>query len=279
MAKTLLKTHNLFSALPTIILFCLLQLSNVKSDSFSFSFSSFGPEQNFDIGYLGDARPSGGVIQLTRRDGPDGITLQKHSVGRAVYIPPVRLWDKSTGKLADFETEFSFMVDSAGREIHADGLAFFMIPFDADPRIPKNSTGGFLGLFSPETAFNTNQNQILAVEFDSFGNVWDPIPVPIAPHIGIDIDSLESLRTADWPINSVPEGSIGKASISYNSNAQELTVVFGYFNTPPKKFVTLAQTIDLGGVLPEWVRIGFSGATGDDVETHDILSWSFSSRI
>ncbi|XP_061355555.1 lectin 5-like [Gastrolobium bilobum] len=277
MAKTLLKTQNLFSAILTLVLFFLLQFSNVKSDSFSFSFSSFGPEQNFDIGYLGDARPSGGVIQLTRRDGPDGITLQKHSVGRAVYIPPVRLWDKSTGKLADFETEFSFVVDSAGRAIHADGLAFFMIPFDADPRIPKNSTGGYLGLFSPETAFNTYKNQILAVEFDSFGNVWDPKPVPIAPHIGIDINSLASATTDDWPINSVPEGSIGKAVIGYDSNAKQLSAFVSYSDA--KQSVGVTQTIDLRGILPEWVRIGFSAATGDNVEPHDILSWNFASKI
>lgn len=276
MAKLVLKTENPSMTFLMIFLFLMLLLNNVKSDSVSFSFSSFTPKQGSDIGFLGDARPVGGVIQLTRRDGTYGSTLRQHSVGRAVYIPPVRLSDKSKGKLADFETEFSFVVDTQGSPIHGDGFSFFIIPFDADPRIPKNSTGGFLGLFNPETAFNSYQNQIVAVEFDSFGNEWDPTPVPIAPHVGIDINSLQSVKTEEWPINSVPEGSIGKARISYDSKAKLLSVLVTY---QPNRFVGLSETIDLRGILPEWVRIGFSAATGDQVETHDILSWSFISRI
>lgn len=265
-----------------VIFLCFVSLViNVKSDSLSFSFSNFGPQLGFNLGFLGDARPLNGAIQLTRRDqgAYGGAKIRQHSVGRAVYIPPVRLWDKTKGKVADFETEFSFVVDTAGSQIHADGFAFFIIPFDADPSIPKNSSGGYLGLFSPETAFNSYKNQIVAVEFDSFGNEWDPKPQPNSPHIGIDINSLDSVKTVDWPINSVPESSLGTASISYDSYAKQLSVVVSYSNVHPKTSVALQQTIDLRTILPEWVRIGFSGATGDKVETHDILSWSFSSRI
>ncbi|XP_014493516.1 agglutinin-2-like [Vigna radiata var. radiata] len=273
------KTRTPFPLL--MISFCFVFLvNNVKSDSLSFSFSKFEPGIQFDIGYLGDARAVDGAIQLTRRDGGSygNPIIRKHSVGRAVYIPPVRLWDKSRGKLADFETVFSFVVDSAGSQIHADGLAFFILPFDADPSIPKNSSGGYLGLFTPETAFNTDKNQIVAIEFDSFENEWDPKPGAIAPHIGVEINSLKCVETIDWPINSVPEGSIGKASIRYDSETKVLSLAVGYGTQPPT-VVELSKTIDLRGVLPEWVRIGFSGATGDSVETHDILSWTFASRI
>ena len=167
------KTQTPFPAL-MICLFFVLLLNNVKSDSISFSFSNFEPGQNFDIGFLGDARPVDGAIQLTRRDnnGPYGTpNIRQHSVGRAVYIPPVRLWDKTTGKLANLETSFSFVVDyySAGFEIHIDGLSFFIIPFDADPSIPKNSSGGYLGLFSPETTFNAYKSQIVATALEMNG--------------------------------------------------------------------------------------------------------------
>ncbi|XP_047154815.1 lectin 5-like [Vigna umbellata] len=277
--STMAKTRTPFPLL--MISFCFVFLvNNVKSDSLSFGFSKFEPGIQFDIGFLGDARVVDGAIQLTRRDGGSygNPIIREHSAGRAVYIPPVRLWDKTTGKLADFETVFTFVVDSAGSQIHADGLSFFIIPFDADPSVPKNSTGGYLGLFTPETAFNADKNQIVAIEFDSFGNEWDPEPVAIAPHIGVDINSLESVKTTDWPINSVPEGSIGKGSIIYDSGKKELSVGVVY-DTHPPTVVELSKTIDLRGVLPEWVRIGFSGATGDSVETHDILSWFFASRI
>nr|KYP42117.1 Seed lectin [Cajanus cajan] len=262
-----------------IFFFFVSLLITVKSGSVSFSFSKFGAGQESEIGYLGDARPLGGAIQLTRRDnGIFGIPiLRQNSVGRALYIPPIRLWDKTTGKLADFETQFSFVVDTLASRIHADGFSFFILPFE-DPRIPKNSSGGYLGLFSPETAFNSNKNQIVAVEFDSFGNEWDPKPVAVAPHIGIDVNSLESVKTTDWPINSVPRGLVGNAFISYDSKTKKLSVAVGYV-TPAPVIVDLSQTIDLRDVLPEWVRIGFSAATGDNVETHDILSWSFTSRV
>ncbi|KAK7317692.1 hypothetical protein RJT34_02130 [Clitoria ternatea] len=264
-----------------IFLFSVSLLNNAKSDSLSFSYSNFGPGQEFNVGFLGDARAVNGAIQLTRKDETyvGGLTLRQLSVGRVVYIPPVHLWDKTTGKLADFVTEFSFVVDSIGSPIHADGLSFFIIPFGADPSVPKNSSGGYLGLFRPETAFNSYNNQIVAVEFDSFGNEWDPEPVPTAAHVGIDINSLESVKFVDWPINSVPEGSIGKAKISYDSYGKELSVVVSYSGIQPAVVVSVSQTIDLRTVLTEYVRIGFAGATGDSVETHDLLAWSFSSRI
>jgi len=101
----------------------------------------------------------------------------------------------------------------------------------------------------------------------------------VALHIGIDINTLESVETVGWPINYVPHGSVGQASIRYYADVKELSVVVGYFNTQPATIVRVLQSIDLRAVLPESVRIGFSGATGDKVETHDILSWSFNSRI
>ena len=189
----------------------------------------------------------------------------------------MHLWDKTTGKLANLETSFSFVVDyySAGFEIHIDGLSFFIIPFDADPSIPKNSSG-IPWTIQPRNHFQRIQKPNRGY---SFGNEWDPKPVPVALQIGIDINTLESVETVGWPINYVPHGSVGQASIRYYADVKELSVVVGYFNTQPATIVRVLQSIDLRAVLPESVRIGFSGATGDKVETHDILSWSFNSRI
>ncbi|RZB99126.1 Agglutinin-2 [Glycine soja] len=217
------KTQNSFHILMVSLCFVLL-INNVKSDSLSLRFPNFAPRQNSNIGFLGDERPLD------------------------VYIPQVHLWDKTTGKLANLETSFSFVVDyySAGFEIH-----------------PRNH---FQRIQKPNRGY-------------SFGNEWDPKPVPVAPHIGIDINTLESVETVGWPINYVPHGSVGQASIRYYADVKELSVVVGYFNTQPATIVRVLQSIDLRAVLPESVRIGFSGATGDKVETHDILSWSFNSRI
>ncbi|KAK7361036.1 hypothetical protein VNO77_03061 [Canavalia gladiata] len=272
------KTQTPFSALFTILCFLLFLHNNVKSDSFSFNFPNFAPAQDLGLAFFGDARPLGGVIQLTRRDETNGtVTFRPHSVGRAVYILPLQLWDNLTGKLASFETEFRFVVDSAGSEIHGDGLSFFITPFNAEPNIPENSDGGYLGLLSRETAFNTYMNKIVAVEFDSFRNDWDPNPVKIGPHVGIDINSIESEKYIEWPINRVPQRSIGKVVVKYDSKVKELSARLRYVE--PVVDFTLTLPIDLSTILPEFVRIGFSGATGDMVESHDILSWSFKLHI
>ena len=73
----------------------------------------------------------------------------------------------STGRLADFETQFSFNIKSI-HEVSGDGLSFFIAPFGSD--IPKNSDGGYLGLISSGTlsSFNeSSKNNFVAVEFDT----------------------------------------------------------------------------------------------------------------
>ncbi|XP_022631716.1 agglutinin-2-like [Vigna radiata var. radiata] len=116
-------------------------------------------------------------------------------------------------------------------------------------------------------------NHVVAVEFDSFVNEWDPnFPVSDSPHIGIDINSIRSVATAPWPLESQPHGSVGKARISYQSSSKILSVSLDYPNSPVNATV-LSYPVNLGTVLPEWVRFGFTGTTGDLVETHDILSW------
>lgn len=264
----------------TIFVFFLFLLHKTKSESLSFSFDHFEPEL-FPIALVGDARSDGGVIQLTRRDqtGED-VTIRQHSVGRAVYVTPIHLWDRQTGNVADFTTEFTFVVDSGGSVLRGDGLAFFIASEDAAFHIPVNSTGGYLGLFGPKTAFEPTKKKIVAVELDSFGNEWDPSPEPLAAHVGIDVNSLKSVRTTNWPINSVPKGSLGKAKISHDSKKRVLSVEISYGGGTERAYASyVEEMVDLKDVLPEWVRIGFAASTGDLVESHDIVSWSFTSFL
>ncbi|KAI9124817.1 hypothetical protein K1719_004144 [Acacia pycnantha] len=167
----------------------------------------------------------------------------------------------------------------AGHSFTATALpSSYISPVQTALNIPLNSSGGYLGLFSPENAFNPSRNQVVAVELDSFGNAWDPIPESLAAHVGIDVNSLRSVNTTGWPINSVPRGSFGKARVVYDSKTKELSVTISN-GSKGGTTVCVSQIIDLKSVLPEWVRIGFSAATGDLVESHDIVSWSFSSFL
>ncbi|XP_057980507.1 L-type lectin-domain containing receptor kinase IX.1-like [Malania oleifera] len=250
-----------------VFIFFLLLISQAKS--VSFNFTSFQPNtQNID--YQGDAFPSNGVIQVTKNQRDENLT---GSVGRASYSEPVRLWDASTGRLTDFTTHFSFIIRAVDLSLFGDGLSFFLAPFDSD--IPLNSSGGYLALFSAESAFNASRNQIVAVEFDSFQNSWDPSP----NHVGIDINSIVSVANVTWK-SSMKNGSVANAWVSYNSTTQNLSVFLTYANNPVfSRNSSLSYIVDLRKVLPEVVRVGFSASTGLWVEIHNILSWDFSSTL
>ncbi|GAU40336.1 hypothetical protein TSUD_221840 [Trifolium subterraneum] len=271
----LLAPQNLFSV---FLLTFFLLINNVKSNSFSFGFPQFnnGTENIF---FGGDAKITGGVLQLTKKD-QFGKPIP-HSFGLSAFSEFINLSDKKSGKVAGFTTEFSFVVNPKGLGLHGDGFTFFIASIDFDFPDNSSSEGGFLGLFDEGTAFNTSKNSIVAVEFDSFSNEWDPQPQYSGntPHIGIDINTIKSSITVPWPIDRQPQGSIGKAHISYSAASKELSVLVTYPNSPVKEEVGVSYPVDFGTVLSEWVLVGFSGSTGQLAETHDILSWSFASNL
>ncbi|TKY69983.1 Agglutinin-2 protein [Spatholobus suberectus] len=264
-----------------LIPFLLLQHHSVKSqqpsplsadETVSFGFSLFDKDDP-NIFLMGNASVSGGVLRLSNTD-----QLGKpvpHSVGRAVHVTPVHLWDKSSGELADFSAGFSFVVNTKGSTLHGDGFAFFLAPVNL--HLPTNSSGGYLGIFSPETALDPSKNQIVAIEFDSYSNDWDPYSPSQFPHIGIDVDSIKSVATVAWPSELEPENAVAHASLYYNSESKRLSVFVAY--PGDNRNATVSTIVDLRTVLPEWIRVGFSASTGELVETHDILNWSFEAAL
>ena len=64
----------------------------------------------------------------------------------------------------------------------------------------------------------------------------------------------------------------------YNSTTKNLSVFLTFADNPVfNGNSSLSYSVDLMTVLPEWVSVGFSAATGVSIETHTILSWSFNS--
>ncbi|XP_030958851.1 L-type lectin-domain containing receptor kinase IX.1-like [Quercus lobata] len=257
-----------------LFIFFLLLLPNAMS--ISFNFPSFSTD-NSNLILKGDAdtKPDG-RLHLTK-DTLDGSI--SGSVGRALYHERVHLWDNSTGKLkvADFTTNFSFIIKAVDNHT-ADGLAFFISPFNSS--IPNNSGGRYLGLFSNETAINGTQNQIVAVEFDTFGNEDWPRDTS-APHVGIDINSIVSKVNVTLPRSiNITNGSTTYVWVSYDSASQNLSVFLTYATKPAYSWnsISLSYIVDFT-ILPEWVSVGFSATTGASVELHTILSWSFNSTL
>ncbi|KAH7661962.1 Non-specific serine/threonine protein kinase protein [Dioscorea alata] len=206
-------------------------------------------------------------IQLTK----DGhYTDISNSVGRAFYKEPMFLWDRQTRELTNFTTNFSFQMVTQSRS-GGDGLAFFLSPELSD--VPNNSTGGSLGLFS---STNTSANSLLlAVEFDTYENSGiDPTYTYPHSHIGIDINSTKSVKTAEW-IGSFHTGDPLNATVSYSGDTMNLSV----FLTNHTMNLSISYVIDLRDILPENVYVGFSAATGTDIQIHSILAWDFNSTL
>ncbi|KAK8673872.1 hypothetical protein V6N13_112181 [Hibiscus sabdariffa] len=254
---------------PVMKIFVSFLLLITYAESLSLNFPSFSPNMG-GIHFEGDAFSSQSVLQLTKNDAINNLT---GSVGRASYDQAVHLWDASSGKLTDFTTRFSFVLQAVNPELYGDGISFFIAP--SESQIPPNSSDGYLALFDPNENSNSSSNNVVAVEFDSHKNDWDPDD----NHVGININSIVSVTNVTWS-SSIRDGKVANAWVSYNSTTKNLSVFLSYADNPVYSGnSSLSYIVDLRDVLPEWVRIGFSASTGSQFEIHNILSWSFNSTL
>ncbi|XP_015892161.1 L-type lectin-domain containing receptor kinase IX.1-like [Ziziphus jujuba] len=205
-----------------------------------------------------------------------GIELTKnktHQIGHVLYFMDLKLWDKASGRVANFTTNFSFIVYStnqAGK--NGDGFAFFLAqpPF----RIPYFTDGSRIGLMN-EGGFASSSNPFVAVEFDTFPNRVDPQDMD--EHVGINVNSMVSRKTTSWLCN-ITTWNVYNATVSYSSTTKNLSVSFtGYKDSVPVQ-QSLSDEIDLADYLPEMVTIGFSAANGKLTSRHILRSWSFRSE-
>ncbi|KAG6511291.1 L-type lectin-domain containing receptor kinase IX.1-like [Zingiber officinale] len=248
---------------------CLSALLPLPASSLFFNFDDFSQASNSLLLLQSDASRDGSRIVLTKDP-------MQYSTGRVEYAERLRLWDSGTGELTDFTTSFSFVIDSSNKSEFADGLAFFL---SSEQTAPSYSRGGFLGVFSNRSVSvpAAIKVAVVAVEFDTFSNDWDPPGV----HLGIDVDSIASNLTVSWNAD-IRDGKTATAWVNYDSKAHNLSVLVRYGLDPATGLpsaTALSFVVDLRKVLPEKVAIGFSATTGNLTETHSLLSWSFNSTL
>ncbi|MED6137135.1 hypothetical protein PIB30_062106 [Stylosanthes scabra] len=265
-----ISTKNLLPPFFFIAIFLTLLNTSTSTDSISFSFINFAPdERNLILQGYAEISPINKEIKLTRTNAT-GYPLP-YSVGRVLHSSEVRLWEEGTNRLASFETQFSFYLTSPSQS-PADGFAFFIAP--SNTTIPPNYVGGTLGLFPFTTTIpGPRPSPVVAVEFDTFfdreSNPWDPN----FSHIGLDFNSIRSSYVTEW---SRREGEVVNVLISYNPITKTLTATATY---PDGQQSRVSGIFDLRNVLPEWVRVGFSAASGENIQTHNLVSWSFTSTL
>ena len=204
------------------------------TSAISFNFTTFS-STNSNISYDLSANAENQVIKLTDN--------MQAFAGRATYFRPMHLWVEASGNLTDFTTHFTFVINSSNFEprYNDGGLAFFLAPNGSKLPVVKKSGG--LGLAYDDQEENMDANHFFAVEFDIYqNNVWDPL----REHVGIDINSTNSVVNLSWPSRTaIREGQINEAWISYNSSSFNLSVMFTVFNRSGNERRFLSYIIDL----------------------------------
>ncbi|XP_019169323.1 PREDICTED: L-type lectin-domain containing receptor kinase IX.1-like [Ipomoea nil] len=113
----------------------------------------------------------------------------------------------------------------------------------------------------------------VAVVFDTYSH---PHHRPMT-NVSINIRSmLKPVNITPW-FNNITQAVENNASITYNASSKILQVVFTGFWNDQYLTDSLRYEVDLRDWLPEFVSIGFSGATGGRFEKNNVRSWQFHS--
>ncbi|XXG55828.1 hypothetical protein AAC387_Pa03g3405 [Persea americana] len=219
-----------------------------------FDYSEFHANDPREIEYQPDAFPFVGVINLNKYV----VDLyQNGSTGRAIYKDSVRIWDFQTGNLTDFNTRFSLKISSDSNVSLGDGLTFFLSRNGST--IESYGSRGNLGIYSDSDYL---ENQFVAIEFDTYPDAWDPG----SAHVGININSRLSNATSKFLWNTSSTDLTASALVSYSAGTRNLNVFLSYDEVPVfEEEPDLSCTVDLRQILPEWVNVEFSAATGETV--------------
>lgn len=264
--------------LPTLCCLCYV-LSSVHvplAASLSFRFNFSDPDstctaQNAELACSSDAyfHSTEDAIELTK-NGMDNHNNK--SVGRLVYTQPIPLWNGATGELASFTTSFTFRIKRAQPgSPSGDGMAFFLAHHPG--RVPPSSFGRNLGLFNDSTNRNaTGDDRVVAVEFDTFEN--DELEDADGNHVGIDVNSIVSTDSIS-PDKSIKSGETLAADVAFDNTTETLSVTLWMSGAPYR----VSANVDMRKSLPQMVAVGFTAATGNNVEMHQLLSWSFDSTL
>ncbi|KAF7045405.1 hypothetical protein CFC21_054517 [Triticum aestivum] len=240
--------------------------------SFTYNFNHPHGYNAQDFSYQGDAyfNTVSQAIQLTRAGGSPNI---RNSVGRALLVQPVPLWDTITGELTQFNTSFTFRINVSS-EITGQGFAFFIGSYPWTSMSDPLENGQNLGLFKGNlSTVATGDKQIVAVEFDTFFNVGVDTS---GSHMGIDVNSIVSkaYTNVTVPGKNLTSGLPMTCNITYSNETQTLAAILKIGDAT----YSVNTSVDLR-LMPSVVTIGFSGATGAADELYQIMSWKFRSTF
>ncbi|XP_059076399.1 L-type lectin-domain containing receptor kinase IX.1-like [Cryptomeria japonica] len=245
---------------------CYVTAQAGTSVTFSFPPDDDSVDSHIRLFYDAYFRPfQGGVKLTTTRNN------KTYSAGWAVYDSSIPIWSDTLGDVVSFTTHFQFIIKPDDNEFGSGGgLAFFMAPVGF--KAPELSAGKYLGLFNNNTVGNP-ANQLLAVEFDTDQNSFDPND----NHVGIDVNTVVSEANATVMDGSLRDGKIWDAWVDYDGKAKKLQLFLSH-NSTKLAAPILLHDLDLAKFLPQNAMVGFSASTSLGTNRHTLLSWNLSCK-
>lgn len=213
------------------------------------------------------------------------ITLTNYStfsIGRALF--PRKIPTKqgpNSSYVLPFSTSFIFAMAPTKGLSPGHGIVFLFVPHTG---VDGATSSQHLGLFNA-TNDGDSDNHVFGVEFDVFKNEeFEDID---DNHVGLDVNSLTSevARGAGyWPDDGESDDSFERLQLNDGRNYQvwidyedsRINVTMAPAGLRRPRRPLLNATLNLSQVLEDEMYVGFTAATGQLVESHKVLAWSFS---
>ncbi|BAT87085.1 L-type lectin-domain containing receptor [Vigna angularis] len=268
MLKNMIR-HKLKHAHPLAQLLMILLFFN-STCAIDFVFNGFNSSE---VLLFGNATIDSRILTLTHH--------QTFSIGRALYKEKIPTKKPNSSFVYPFSTSFIFAMAPYEDTLPGHGLVFIFTPVTG---IQGTSSAQHLGLFNLTNNGNSN-NHVLGVEFDVFMNQeFDDIN---ANHVGIDINSLKSSVSNDsgyWQDDgdrsfkelTLNSGENYQVWIDYEDSRMNVTMAPVGRKRPSRPLLNVS--LNLSEVFEDEMFVGFTSATGQLVESHKILGWSFSNE-
>ncbi|CAJ1961688.1 unnamed protein product [Sphenostylis stenocarpa] len=222
---------------------------------------------------FGNATVDSRILTLTHK--------QTFAIGRALYKEKIPTKKPNSSFVYPFSTSFIFAMAPYEDTLPGHGLVFIFTPVTG---IQGTSSAQNLGLFNLTNNGDSN-NHVLGVEFDVFMNQeFDDIN---ANHVGIDINSLKSFVSNDsgyWQDDgdksfkelTLNNGENYQVWIDYEDSWMNVTMAPVGMKRPSRPLLNVS--LNLSQVFEDEMFVGFTSATGQLVQSHKILGWSFSNE-
>lgn len=236
-------------------IFSFLLIAALVSCSFAqIDFPNFKSVSNLKL--VGNAIQKDSILQLTD-------FTKTGEVGSAWYMTKQSLKN-------GFESSFEFMI-TPGSASHGDGFAFVIQNDSIKQDTALGQGGEYMGYSGLTNA--------LAIEFDTFKN--DAESDPDANHVGVMVHNtmFDEFITPNHSGALATVGDMDLPAIMVNADIHKVSVVYnGKTLTVTMDDQQIVNVdVDLAMILGDkneaWV--GFTGGTGNAMETHQILSWTF----